>query len=604
MAMIPPFHLSLLGDFLLTVGEAPVTALAVPRIQSLLAYLVLHRSAPQDRSRLAYLLWPDTTEAQAHTNLRQLLYHLRQALPYANQCLFVDRQSLQWRPAPEVAFTLDIEEFELAITKAGRAEEAQDLADARQALEQAIRLYRGDLVPSCYDEWILPERDRLHHLFLQAAERLMTFLEQERAYDAAIKVAQHLLRQDPLHEATSRQLMRLHALRGDRAAALRAYHSCASHLERELGTEPSEATRQAYEALMQKDLAPQPVTATLTLQRTAPLIGRCSQWQQLQDAWHKASEGHPHMVLLSGEAGIGKTRLAEEMEAWVSRQGMTTASACCYAAEGRLPYAPIATWLRTEDVHAGLLALDAPFLIEVARLLPELQAQRPDVSPPAELREGWQRLRFFEALARALLSARQPLLLLLDDLQWCDMETLEWLRYLLRYAPHARLLVIGTVRMEEVFPEHALLASLHAWQPDGLVTELTLEPLSASETLSLAQQIAGHALPEAASNILHTETEGNPLFVVEMVRAGTLEQQSHAQPAHLGPSQPQPLLARPVPALPAPVQRVLAARFAQLSSQARDLVGLAAVIGRAFSFKLLSRVGIVKLMPLLNNVIE
>src|SRR6266700_4224874 len=322
----------------------------------------------------------------------------------------------------------------------------------------------------------------------------MTLLEQERDYPAAIRAAQHLMRQDPLHEATYRQLMRLHALCGDRAAALRTYHSCASRLERELGTAPSQATRQVYEGLMQQHASAGGVKSSLATQRSAPLIGRRLQWHQLQAAWHKAAEGHPHLVLLSGEAGIGKTRLCEELEAWVSGQEMTTASARCYAAEGRLPYAPVTTWLRTEAIQTELLTLDPIFLTEVARLLPELQTARPDIPRPTELREGWQRQRFFEALSRALLCARQPLLLVLDDLHWCDTETLEWLHYLFRFAPHARLLIVGTVRAEEMLPGHALVAILRTWQPEGLVIELTLEPLSASETISLAEQVAGHSL--------------------------------------------------------------------------------------------------------------
>jgi DNA-binding SARP family transcriptional activator len=263
--VIPPLHMSLLGDFLLVSGETPVTTVTIPRVQSLLAYLVLHRGAPQDRSHLAFLLWPDSVEAQAHTNLRQLLYHLRQSLPYANHFVSADRQSLHWHPASDVTFTLDVEEFERALATAKHAEQIQDLAGARQALEQATRLYRGDLFPSCYDEWIFPERDRFHQSFLQAAERLMTLLEQERAYSAAITVAQQLLRQDPLHEAAYRQLMRLHALSGDRAAALRAYHTCASRLERELGTAPSEATCQAYETLLQQGATPPTNCATRLL---------------------------------------------------------------------------------------------------------------------------------------------------------------------------------------------------------------------------------------------------------------------------------------------------------------------------------------------------
>ncbi len=297
--MIASLHMSLLGDFLLLAGETPLTV-TVPRVQSLLAYLVLHRSAPQDRSHLAFLLWPDSEEAQAHTNLRQLLYHLRQSLPSADHFVSADRQSLQWHPAPDVHFTLDVEEFEQALATASHAEQVHDLAGVRQALEHATRLYRGDLLPSCYEDWIFAERDRLHQAFLHAAQRLMTLLEQECDYAAAIRVAQHLLRHDVLHEATYRQLMRLQALQGDRAVALRTYHRCASHLEREPGTTPSAITRQAYERLMQQDAIPGPLTSSLAPQRIAPLIGRRHQWQRLQAAWHQAIEGHPHLVLLSG----------------------------------------------------------------------------------------------------------------------------------------------------------------------------------------------------------------------------------------------------------------------------------------------------------------
>jgi predicted ATPase/DNA-binding SARP family transcriptional activator len=587
--MIPPLRMSLLGDFLLVLGETPVTTVTLPRVQSLLTYLVLHRSAPQDRSHLAFLLWPDSTEAQAHTNLRQLLYHLRQSLPYATQFVHADRQSLQWQPTQDVTFTLDVEEFERALATASQAEQARDLPAVRQALELTVHLYRGDLFPGCYDDWIFPERDRLHQSFLNAANRLMTLLEEERDYPAAVTVAQLLLRHDALHEATYRQLMRLHALCGDRASALRVYHTCASRLERELGIMPSEATQQMYEQLVQHDSTPQPVISSPVTPGSASLIGRRIQWRQLQAAWQKAVEGHPHLVLISGEAGIGKTRLCEEMEAWVSRQGMTTASARCYAAEGRLPYAPVTAWLRSEAIQASALTLDPVFLTEIARLLPELQTQRSDVPRPRELREAWQRQHFFEALARALLAARQPLLLLLDDLHWCDAETLEWLHYLFRSAPYARLLLLGTVRAEEVLPEHALVASLRTWQPDDLVTELTLEPLSSSETTSLAEQVAGHPLDDATIRTLQRETEGNPFFVIEMVRAGTLARQRQEQPESASADQPRPLLTQSTPRLPPTVQTVLAARLGQLSQEARDLAGLAAIIGREFSFTVLSR---------------
>ncbi len=589
--MIPTLHIHLLGDFLLVLGDTPVTTVNVPRLQqSLLAYLVLHRGAPQDRSRLAFLLWPDSTETQAHTNLRKPLHQLRQALPDADHFLHADKHSLQWlAEGSDASWTLDILDVEQALAQAEQAQQAQDATAQRQALEQVVHLYRGDLLPSCYDEWILPERDRLRQLFLQAAERLIALLEQERDYDDAITVAQRLLRHDSLHEATYRQLMHLYALRGDRVAALRVYHTCVTVLEGELAAEPSEATRQAYEALLQMDTtSPQKRVPVSTRGGGAPLVGQKQEWGHLQTAWRRAASGSPHMVVLSGEAGIGKTKLAEELVAWVSRQGMTTASAHCYAVQGRLAYAPVTAWLRADAIRANLSALNNAWLTEVARLVPDLLAKRPGLPRPAPMTEGWQRQHFFEALARVLLGVHQPLLLLLDGLQWCDNETLEWLHYLLRFEPGARLLLVGTVRSEETLPGHPLVAFLGALQRDGLVTEVGLRPLNTTETTSLAEHIMGHQLDPALINTLYRETEGNPLFVIEMVRAGTGTSGKRGREQHIAES-PLPLLTQPASTLPPTVQTVLSTRLAQLSPLAREVANVAAVIGREFTFVVLAR---------------
>ncbi|MDQ2713876.1 MAG: AAA family ATPase [Chloroflexota bacterium] len=583
--MIPALHMYLLGDFLLISGDTPVTTVNVSRVQSLLAYLVLHRSTPQDRSHLAFLLWPASTESQAHSNLRKVLHQLRQILPQSEHFLHADRHSLQWLPAhPHASWTLDVLELEQALAQ---AEQIHDTTARRQALEQVIHLYRGDLLPGCYEEWILSERDRLRQLFFQAAERLMALLEQERDYEAAIKAAQHLLRHDPLHEATYRHLMGFYAQHGDRAAALRVYHTCATVLERELAINPSEATRQVYESLMHLDTSSQDRAGPFSLRSIgAPLVGRKSEWGHLQTAWHRAASGHPHMAILSGDAGIGKTRLAEEMEAWVSRQGLTTASARCYAAEGRLAYAPVAAWFRADTLQAALATLDDVWLTELVRLVPTLLVRRPDLPHPTPMMEGWQRQHFFEALARALLNTRQPLLLLLDDLQWCDNETLEWLHYLLRFEPHVHLLLIGTVRAEEAPSGHPLVSLLGTLQRTDLLTEIALGPLNTTETISLAQQVAGHQLALTLTSDLYHETEGNPLFVVEMLRAGTLQARIGEQQDVKGP---QSLLTASTSALPPTVQTVLAARLAQLSPLAHELASLAAVIGREFSFAVLAR---------------
>lgn len=565
--MAEALHIQLLGDFHLLHGDAPLMTLQSPQEQSLLAYLLLHRSAPQSRQHLSFLFWPDSTEAQARSQLRKALFRLRQDLPEADTFLYADTQTVQW--LPESPFTLDVAAFEDALAAAEEGETAGSQDGVREALEKAVAAYGGDLLPACYDDWILAERARLREGFVRALERLAALLEEGREYEAAIRYAQRLLRHDPLHEPAYRDLMRLHALTGNRASALRAYHACASVLQRELEVEPGPDTRQLYERLLRAEPAVEPaVLPAAELVASSPLVGRREEWTRLLAAWQEAAAGVPRCVLIAGEAGIGKTRLAEELVRWVQRQGGATASARCYAAEGRLAYAPVVQWLRARP----LPPLEPAWRREVARLLPEL-LEEGELAAPGPLSEGWQRRRLFEALARALLGGRQPLLLFVDDLQWCDGDTLEWLHYLLRFDLGARVLVVSTLRLEEA-GEDTLGEWLRAVRRDVAVTEVALGPLDEEETLALGANVAGQALAAELAGCLYAETEGNPLFVVETVRAG-------------GPGGER-ALSCPPQGLPPRVQATIEGRLAQLSAGARELVGWAAVVGREFTYEVLA----------------
>jgi DNA-binding SARP family transcriptional activator len=235
--VISTLNVYLLGGFRLLYDGIPVTTVNTSRLQSLLAYLILHRHAPQSRHFLAFLLWPNSTEAQAHTNLRTLVYRLRHALPVPDPFLHANTQTLQW--LSNAPFTLDVADFENAIS----------LANSSAALKKAVDLYRGDLLPGCYDDWILPEREYLRQTFGEALERLLLLLEGEQDYPTAIHYAHRLLWHDPLHETTYRHLMLLHTLNGDRADALRVYQTCVTVLQRELAVEPSQITCDLYERL-------------------------------------------------------------------------------------------------------------------------------------------------------------------------------------------------------------------------------------------------------------------------------------------------------------------------------------------------------------------
>src|SRR6266480_3800530 len=580
---MPTLHISLLGDFNLLYADQQVTSLNTTRLRSLFAYLVLHRDVPQQRQHLAFLFWPDATEAQARNNLRQLLHQLRQAFPDVEHFLSTDTHMLHWHPV--TPYRLDVAQFEEALTLADAVARRNDQYALQDALEEADNLYRGELLPDCYDEWILPERERLRQSHRQVLEQLLRLFEVQGEHVTAIRYAQRLLGLDPLSEDLSRRLMRLFALNNDRASALRVYHTCVTTLQRELGVDPDPATREAYERLMQHETPVIPARAQQTLLAATPtLIGRKQEWEALQEVWHAASTGEPRFVLVTGEAGIGKSRLAEEFLLWASQQGVVTAKTRSYAAEGQLSLAPVTDWLRSDGLRSKLGQLDEVWLTEVVRLLPELLAERPELPHYESVTEYGQRQRFFEALARAILVAPQPLLLLIDDLQWCDQETLAWLHFLLRFDPLARLLIVGCAREEELPPHHALRTFLLHLRNTTRVTEITLQPLDAAETAKLASQVANRELDLDEGLHLYHETGGYPLFVVEMVRAD-LGRESASPPEADRPHRQPPL--DDARTLPPRVHAVLVGRLLQLSASAREFVELAATIGREFTLDLL-----------------
>jgi non-specific serine/threonine protein kinase len=306
---LPTLHIQLLGDFRLVYDDVPVTTVNTPRVQALFAYLVLHRHAPQSRQRLAFLLWPDSTEAQARNNLRQCVYLLRQALPDADRFLDADTHTVQW--LPDASFTLDMADFERSV------EQSSSLT----SLQQAVSLYRGELLPGCYDDWILSEREHLQKQFTVALEQLVAQLVSQHDYRSAIRCAERLLRSDPLREETYRQLIRLYCLSGHRTGALRVYRTCVRVLKRELGEEPSPETRAAYEESQNAE-SPPARTEALRQSRTNNLptyltdfIGRQQELEELKRL--VLSKGtrvvKTRLLTLTGSGGCGKTRLAVQL---------------------------------------------------------------------------------------------------------------------------------------------------------------------------------------------------------------------------------------------------------------------------------------------------
>jgi predicted ATPase/DNA-binding SARP family transcriptional activator len=308
--MVKPLEIHLLGQFNLIHDGRPLTAFQADRPQTLLAYLLLHRQAPQFRRHLAFLLWPDSTESQAMGNLRNLLYTVRHALPDAESYLAVDKLTMQWRP--DAPFSLDVADFEEALTA---VHQTTDPAVARRRLEQAVSLYRGDLLPANYDDWLVPIRQEMAARYQAALLQLIGLLEEAGEYQTAVPHARHLFQQDPLNETGVIRLMRLYTHSGDRSGLRRLYQECVTILREELGVEPAPATQAAYEELLQLavDVAPKPVAAPVVpLPRPLPIpatpfIGR---EVELYEIGQLLADPHCRLLTITGPGGMGKTRLA------------------------------------------------------------------------------------------------------------------------------------------------------------------------------------------------------------------------------------------------------------------------------------------------------
>ncbi|MCW2891352.1 MAG: family transcriptional regulator [Actinomycetia bacterium] len=562
-------HVSLLGEQTISDGGAGVQARS-SRAMALVAFLVAHADVPQPRQRIAGMFWPESTDAQALTNLRRELHHLRQVLG-DDRSLVVTPRDLCWRDSGTCRVDLRIFETErqAALESAGAGDDEGVLRQAAAAVAQ----YRGDLLPGVYDDWLLEARSQLERQCADLCDLLCAARARTGDLAGAVDAVRRRIQLQPLEEVGYRTLMLLQADLGDRAGAISTYHHCASVLERELGVIPDPATRQAYRRLM---AVGDPASARLPgLQLDAPrsglaaaqLVGRLRELGLLQDLWRAAAAGRPGLALVGGGAGVGKTRLVAEVAAVARRQGAVVAGSQCFGTSGRLALAPVADWLRNPAVQAAAVTLDPAWRAEVRRLVPT-GGRGERAAASMSVADAWQRHRFFEGLARALMAVGRPLLLVLDNMQWCDQETLAFLTFFFGLAPGTPVLVAGTLRNDTASGDPELADWIARMRATGLMTELSLGPLEAADTARLAAAISGRPLLADEVNLLQATTGGFPLYVTEAVR-GDADPGGAPRPA-------------------GDLTAVLRGRLEQASAAAREVAGLAAAVGTNFTLDLLT----------------
>ncbi len=562
-------HVTLLGEQAITDDGTGSVRVRSSRTVALIAFLALHAGSPQARQRIAGLFWPDSTDAQALTNLRRELHNLRHVMG-DQPSLVVTSRDLCWCDSEMTR--VDVRTFDIERKAALAAAAAGDSEGILAHAACAIAQYRGELLPGMYDDWLLDARAELERQCVDLCDLLCETRARRGDLTGAVDAARRRIQLQPLEEAGYRTLMLLQADLGDRAGAVSTYHHCASVLERELGVVPDPATRQALQRLMAHvdPAGTGPPATGPAVGRSgfaaAQLVGRSAELGLLQGLWRAAAAGRPSFALVCGGPGVGKTRLVAEIADLARMQGAVVASAQCFGTSGRLALAPVADWVRNPAVQSATGTLDPAWRAEVDRLVPSGGRGQRGTGSRA-MADAWQRHRFFEGLARALLAVGRPMLLVLDNMQWCDQETLVFLTFCLGLSASAQILVAGTLRDDNLDD-----AELAGWtvrmRATGLLTELFLSPLEVADTARLAAAICGRPLQEADTSLLQATTGGFPLYVIEAVRSSV----------ELGS-----------PALPAgDLTAVLRDRLEQATAAAREVAGLAAAVGTNFTLDLLT----------------
>jgi DNA-binding SARP family transcriptional activator len=603
---------------------------ALRKAQALLIYLAVE-GGMHSRNKPTALLWPDSEPRDARRSLRNALTPLRSVLsdtsasPHTHLISGGDLLGLN-RQAP---LELDLEVVQQVYQQALRLSTAPPQSQGAIPIEifqHSLTLVRGPFLDGFwlgeetpFDEWVLQQRRQWHMRLQVLYDRLSCWQEAAGELEQSKATLTSWLALDPLAEEASRRLMRLHLAEGDATAAWQVYSALRSRLAQELRIKPSPETVALVDRIRANatsrrgEPAASPAASQPPGELVAPLIGRASAFSQMVARYQQLQQGRAQGVLLVGEAGIGKTRLAKEFVSWA--QGADVLIGYAFEMRGHLPYQLLIEALRErlERENAPEDLLEDLWLAELSRLLPELRVRYPDLPLPAG-DELTARMRLFEAVVRLLdaLARRAPLVLLLEDLDWIDEASLDLVRYLAHaWKEHGtRALLLGTVRQEGLELNAALAIQLVDLERDLPLTHISLQPLSQAETCQLLQALVREQGPrsvhrpnpelqspvaraskrplEVLADFLFVQTGGQPLYLLETLQL--LRERMWLVPQPEGDGTWRLELSRDLATtfaqeqsrrelLPASVRAQVRARLAKLSPAARQVVMASAVLG-------------------------
>jgi DNA-binding SARP family transcriptional activator len=578
-----PLLIHLLGRFEVRVGATVVVdrSWGRSRAKTLLKRLALQSGRALHREQVLELLWPEVDPTAAGNNLRKNLHYLRAAFAAGGAGDPIVATADGVLSLTDVAW-VDVDAFRAA----GRA--ARSARDDPQAYEAALRLYAGDLLPEdIYEDWTAAAREELRALRRDLLGELAALHDARGERALAIERLQELLQADPAEEAAHRALMRLYSEEGSRHRALRQYERCREILDRELGVAPAGETQALRRRILEGPLGETPPDRPRQRARVRAagalpaMYGREKELEIASEILDAAAEGRGQALFLAGPAGIGKTRLAQELLALAGEAGGLVLTGRSYPLEASVAYQPIREALR-QLVEGGAdsaarRAIESSLYLK--RLLPHAAAETTVAADPALLRSELfaEAVQLFRTLA-----ARRSVAVCFEDLHAADEASLRLMHVLGRELAHERVTLLGTYRAEDAAPGSAVGELVGSLCGAGLAQVLTLGPLAEGVMPLVVQNTFGDqpADPTLLRDIVRL-AEGNPLFAHELVH--TLTEEGWARLVdgrweRRGADQPP---------LPVAVREMVERRLRRLAEPGREVVAVASVLGRDFEYGLL-----------------
>lgn len=525
---------------------------ALRKGQALLLYLAVE-GGMHPRSKLAAFLWPDSEPHDARTALRNALALLRTLLADTDASPAGHTHLMQAGDLlgldPQALLELDLHQVQQAYQHAQQCTtppSERQRASLVSQVQQALALVRGPFLDGFwlreeapFDDWLQQQQHQWQVRLQLLFDRLSSWHESALEHEQAQAVLTRWLALDPLQEEAYRRLMRVQLALGEPNAAWQVYTSCRARLAQALQVEPSPQTVALSEriraSMARRGHSPGPGTtpqARATVENrppdelVVPLVGRSTALHQLVARSQQARQGQPQAVLVVGESGMGKTRLAEEFVSWARAQGADVLKGQTWEAGGRLPYQPVVEAIRQrlEEENAPEDLLDDLWLAELGRLLPEMRVRYPDLPHPSP-DELLGKVHLFEAIARlveALAARGGPLVLVLEDLHWVDEASLDLLRYLGRsWSRHGTpVMLLGTVGQETLDLNAQLAGRLADLGRDIPLTRVSVQALNQEETLKLVEAVVEQREPGASM--------GEELEAMQSYNAGLEAQLSQA----------------------------------------------------------------------------